>query len=104
MLTPFVLGRSSGRKVRLRAGRDGCQSLTTTPGGRASRQRSGRLRVALPGGVFVLEEMLQIPLGRVQEVARDRIVLRLAKVDLADLSTVEAEEDRARVAEEDRRV
>src|SRR5258706_1066460 len=45
--------------------------------------------------------MLEVPLRRVQEVTHDEVVLGFAIGDLPDGITVEAEENCARVAQED---
>jgi len=48
-----------------------------------------------------LEEMLEEPLRRIEEVARDEELLRLTIVDFPDAISIEVEKDGARVAEED---
>src|SRR6266446_1063865 len=45
--------------------------------------------------------MLEISLRRIQEITRDAIVLGLTVCDLSDRIAVQAEENRARVAEDD---
>jgi hypothetical protein len=53
-------------------------------------------------GVF--EQMFEEPLWRVEKVSRDEEVLRLAIGNLLDGATVEAEQNRAWIAQDDRRV
>jgi len=48
--------------------------------------------------------MLEEPLGRVEKVASDEVMLRLAIADLLDGVPVQIEEDGVRVAQEDGRV
>src|SRR5258707_7913180 len=56
---------------------------------------------SLLGVVIAAEEVLEVSLGCIQEVAGDTVVLRLAVGDLANGIAVQAEQDRARVTEDD---
>src|SRR6059036_2836512 len=47
------------------------------------------------------EEMLEVSLGRIQEVPRDEVVLGLTVGDLTDGVAVQTEESRTRVAQDD---
>jgi len=53
--------------------------------------------------VFIVQQLLQAARVMVQEIAHDGVVFRILVADLGDAGTVEAEDFRARIREQDRR-